>query len=140
MEPVSMVAVAIASALAAGAASGVTDVAKSAITDAYSVVKALLARKIGAQSKLVNAVEKLEAEPASAGRRLTLQEQAQAVKVDQDAEIMAAVQELLNRIKAQPSSKQHIESIQHAVGSYIAQADRGGPATVNVSGGKGKDD
>ena len=132
MEPVPTTA--IPSALAAGAASGVTEASKNAITDAYAAVKALLVQKFGPKSDLVDAVERVEASPTSSGRKETLQEEADAAKADQDPEIVAAARELLSRIKAVPGGEQHIHNVQKAVGSYIAQAGPGATATVNVSG------
>jgi hypothetical protein len=41
-----------------------------------------------------------------------------------------AARELLEHVKAQPDGEQHI---QNAIGSYIAQADRGGIAKVRVN-------
>src|SRR5262249_37027825 len=96
MEPV--LTTAILSALATGAASGVTEAGKNAVIDAYSGVKALLSRKFGPKSSLVVAVEKLEANPASVGRKQTLQEEADTAKADQDAEIVAAARELIGRV------------------------------------------
>ena len=138
MEPV--LTTALLSALAAGAASGVNEASKNAITDAYAAVKALLIRKFGPKSSLVDAVERVEAHPESAGRKQTLQEEADAAKADQDGEIVAAARELLGRIKALPSGEEHIRNAQTAVGNYIAQAGPGATAKVNVSGMKGKDD
>jgi len=132
MEPV--LTTALLSALAVGAASGVTEASKNAITDAYFAVKALLVRKFGPKSNLVDAVEKLEVSPASAGRKQVLQEEVDAAKADQDPEIVAAARELLSRIKAVPGGEQHIHNVQKAVGSYIAQAGPGATATVSVSG------
>ena len=137
MEPV--LTTALLSALAVGTASGVTEASKSAIADAYAGVKALLIRKFGPKSSLVDAVERVEASPASAGRKQTLQEEAVAAKADQDPEIVAAARELLSHVRALPGGEQHIQNVQHAVGNYIAQAGPAATATVNVVGVK-KDD
>jgi tetratricopeptide (TPR) repeat protein len=138
MEPI--LTTALLSALAAGAAKGVTAVSEKAITEAYNAVKALLIQKFGPKSGLVDAVERVEANPESAGRKQTLQEEADAAKADQDAEIVAAARALLSRVKALPDGEQHIQNVQKAVGNYIAQAGPGATAKVNVSGVKGKDD
>lgn len=123
MDPITT---AILAALAAGAA----DIGKKVIPDAYEGLKALIRRKFGSESELAQAVDKLEKNPNSAGRKETLREEVQTVKADQDPEILAAAQALLEQIKSQPGGEQHI---QMAIGSYIAQADRGSTASVNVN-------
>ena len=64
MEPVTT---AILAAIAAGATAGVADTVKNAIGDAYAGLKELLRRKFGGQSRMLEAVDRLEADPESAG-------------------------------------------------------------------------
>ena len=116
-----------------------TEASKNAITDVYAGVEASLIREFGPKNNLIDAVERLEANSASAGRKQTLQEEADAAKADQDQEIVAAARELLGRVKALPSGEEHIHNAQTAVGNYIAQAGPRATATVNVAGVK-KDD
>lgn len=127
MDPVTT---AILAALAAGAISGVTEMSKTAITDAYQKLKGLLVNKFGAKSKVVTAVDDLEEEPDSKGRQLTLQEQITKVKADQDQELVRAAQVLLREVRNQPGGEQHIQSI---VGNYNAQVYGSGQASVNVT-------
>jgi HetE-like protein len=127
MEPITFTA--IVAALSAGVAAGVGKVGESALVDAYQGLKAALKRKFGDQSEVVEAVDMLEKRPDSEGRRVTLKEEVERAKVDEDPDLKQAAQELLDRLKAQPGGEQHIQS---AIGSYIAQADRGSTATVNV--------
>ena len=63
-EPVTA---AILAAIAAGMSAGATDTAKKAIGDAYTGLKALLVRKLGAASEAVEAVSQLKKKPESAG-------------------------------------------------------------------------
>jgi hypothetical protein len=126
MDPIST---AILAALSAGAVSGLTEVSKTAITDAYSKLKALLTKKFGGESDVVHAVNEVEAKPDSAGRKATLQEEVAAVKADQDQEVLHAAQALLQLLQASPEGGQHIQT---AIGSYITQADRGSSASVNI--------
>src|SRR4051812_24833046 len=67
-EPVTT---AILAAIAAGAATGATETVKQAIADAYSSLKGLITCKLGSTSKAVEAVAKLEEDPASAGWKET---------------------------------------------------------------------
>jgi hypothetical protein len=126
MDPITA---AIVSAVSAGAISGLTEASKTAITDAYRKLKALLSKKCGGESDVVHAVNEVEAKPDSTGRQATLQEEVAAVKADQDQELLQAAQALLQLLQASPEGAQHVQT---ATGSYIAQADRGSSASVNI--------
>jgi hypothetical protein len=127
MDPITT---AIVAALAAGVTGGASELGKKAIVDSYIALKTLLKTKFGAASHMVKAVEDLEGTPDSKGRQQTLQEEVGKAHADQDVDIQQAAQELLTQLRAQPGGEQHI---QQAIGSYIAQADRGSSATVNVN-------
>jgi hypothetical protein len=127
MEPVTT---AILAAIAAGATAGVTDTAKKAIGDAYAGLKALLQQKFGSESKVLEAVDKLEADPGSAGWKETVGKEAAKTGANQDEDLIAAAEVILARLKELPAKQQ--QHIQTAIGSCIAQADRGGVASVTV--------
>ena len=127
MEPVTTI---ILSALVAGAAAGVTEVGKKLVVDGYEALKAALTAKFGADSELADAVAGLEKKPESDGRKQILDEEIVAAKVGADPELVALARAFLEQIESQPGGAQHI---QNAVGSYIAQADRGATATVTVT-------
>ncbi len=127
MEPITTV---ILSALIAGAAAGVGEAGKRLVVDGYEALKAALTARFGADSDLADAVAGLEKHPDSDGRKQTLHEEIVAVKADADPELVELARALLDQIESQPGGAQHI---QNAVGSYIAQADRGGTATVTVN-------
>src|SRR4051794_33978936 len=116
MEPVST---AIIAALSAGAASGVTDVAKKAIVEGYNDLKTLISKKFGTNTDVTEAIAELQAKPESPGRQQTVAEELNAVHASTDPELLHAAQSLLELIKALPQGEQHI---QHAVGTGIAQA------------------
>ncbi|CAK8719162.1 MAG: hypothetical protein CDV28_1265 [Candidatus Electronema aureum] len=82
-----------------------------AVGDAYEGVKALVQRKFGADHKMTKAIEELEQEPDSDGWKLVLQEAAKKAGADKDAEIMKAVQALLDAVKAQPGGEKAIQQI-----------------------------
>lgn len=127
MEPITFTA--IVAALSAGVVSGVSEVGKSALVDAYNGLKATLKRKFGDDSEVVKAVDTVEDEPDSDWRQGMLKEKLERAGVDQDPEIREAAEELREQVGCQPDGEQHI---QYARGSNIAQADRGSTATVNV--------
>jgi hypothetical protein len=129
MDPITMAIVAALAALGTGVVSGVTEVGKQAIVDGYGLLKGLLKRKFGDESEVVKSVERLETKPDSTGRQGMLQEELEAVKAAQDADIMQAAQALLKQIDAQPGGGQ---IIQHVVGNYNAVSGSGN-ATVNVN-------
>jgi predicted DsbA family dithiol-disulfide isomerase len=98
MDPITT---AIVTALSAGATSGLTEVSKTAVTDAYHRLKSLLKQKFGAGSEVVQAIDHLEAKPESAGRQETLQEEIVAVNAEQDHEVLAAAKQVLTLVHAQ---------------------------------------
>lgn len=97
MDPITT---AILAALSAGALSGLTVASKTAITDAYSKLKAMLRQKFGGESDVIHAVDQVETKPDSAGRKAMLQEEIAAVKADQDPEVLHAAQALLQMLQA----------------------------------------
>ncbi len=128
MEPVTT---AILAAIAAGATTGVTDTAKKAVGDAYAGLKAVLQRKFASEGKMLEAVEKLEADPESAGWKETVGKEAASAGANEDEDLIAAAKAVLAKLKELPAAEQ--QHIQTAIGSYIAQADRGGMASVTVN-------
>jgi hypothetical protein len=98
MDPITT---AIVAALSAGAVSGLTETSKTAITDAYTKLKDLLTKRFGARSNVVQAIEGLEARPASVGRKETLQEEIVAVQAEQDEELLAAAQGVMTLVQPQ---------------------------------------
>jgi hypothetical protein len=127
MEPITAT---LLSALAAGAAAGATEAGKKLVVDGYEALKGALTARFGADSELAGAVAGLERNPESDGRKQTLDEEIVAAKADEDPELVELARALLDEIESQPGGAKHI---QNAVGSYIAQADRGATASVTVT-------
>ena len=95
----------ITAAIVAAVTAGVTKVGGQAITDGYTVLKELLKRKFGAESKVVQAAEEVEANPQSKTRPGTLNEEVTAAKADQDPEILKAAEALLAKLKDTPGGQ-----------------------------------
>ena len=131
------IANAITAALTAGAVTGATDTAKKAIADSYEGLKSLIKAKLGAHSEAAEAIDKLEAKPASVARRETLSEELSDADAASDPELASAAQSLLELIRALPQGEKHI---QFAQGTGIAQADRGGIAKVIMHSPTAKND
>lgn len=89
--------------------SGLGKLGESIIKDSYEALKAMIKRKFGKDGKLTDAVEKLEENPTSAGRKLTLKEELEASKAYEDEEILQAAKALLEMIKALPGGQQIIQ-------------------------------
>jgi len=127
MDPITM---AIVAALSAGVVGGVTKLGEDILVDAYDALKAALKNSLGIDSEALKAVEALEKRPESAARREVLKEEIVASKANEDPDILNAAQVLLDHIRTRPDGMQHIQS---AVGSFIAQADRGSTANISVN-------
>jgi hypothetical protein len=132
-----MIVEAIIAAIAAGAASGATDVAKKALVDSYAGLKSLITKKFGGDSTAASAIKLLEAKPDSADRKQTLGEELESVNAGSDPELAAAAQALIALVRALPQGEKHI---QFAQGQGIAQADRGSTATVTYYAPPKKDE
>ena len=127
MDPISM---AIVAALTVGATSGLTEVAKAMITDAYQGLKSMINKKFGDKSNVITSIEVLEAKPQSVGRQQTLNEEIVDAQLAHDQEILQAAHSLLSLIKAEPGGESHV---QHITGNYNAVVQGHGNATVNVN-------
>jgi hypothetical protein len=106
MDPITAAIVAALPALAAGIVSG-------AVKDAYAGLKSLIPHKCGATSAVAKSVDDLEADPKSEGRAIVLSEQVKKVNAPSDAEIMAAVNKLVEALandKAAGNSSVHIHT------------------------------
>jgi hypothetical protein len=127
MDPISA---AIIASVIAGLVKGTGDVAQKVLVDGYGRLKGLLARRFGDQSEVVEAVQGLEARPDSAARRELVVEEVQRSGADSDEELLKVARDLLARIQQDPGIG---SSVQQAIGSYIAQADRQSHAEVKVN-------
>src|SRR6266700_1710128 len=86
IDPISA---ALIAAAVAGATSGLTDVSKTAVMDAYHALTTAIGKRFGQEHAVVKAVEALEGKPTSAGRQSTLVEEVTEVGADRDAELLA---------------------------------------------------
>ncbi len=92
---------------------GIAGVGKDAIKDSYNALKGALKKKFSETSDLAEAVDKLEKNPDSEGRKATLQEEIEAVNAHEDGELIQLAQALLGKIKEQPGGQQIINQTQN---------------------------
>jgi hypothetical protein len=88
-------------ALAAGALQGLTEIGKTALSEAYIKLKGLLTRKFGATSGVMRAVAQLETKSDSPHRQGGLHEELAAVNAGHDPEIVAAASHLYALVQQQ---------------------------------------
>src|SRR3954451_22772977 len=119
----------IVTALLGGLAAATGKVATKAVEDTYAALKGLLVRKLGDNSEAAEAVTKLEAKPDSDAQKGMVVEELKAAKVGDDPELVEAARRLQAALDQLPAEGR--AHVQHAVGSYIAQASSGSSATVN---------
>lgn len=120
----------IVAALLGGIAASTNKVASKAVEDAYGALKGLLVGKLGEKSNAVEAVAKLEAKPDSEGRKATVAEELKTMKAADHPDLLDAARQLQTALDQLPIESR--AQVQHAIGSYIAQASEGSTATVNV--------
>ena len=125
MDPVTT---AILGALAAGGLAGLNDMVGKAVGDAYAGLKSLIGRRAGHED-VSKAFAEVEAKPASAGRRATLEEEITAAGLDRDEEVLAAARDLIERLGGAAAAGQ---VVQQAYGTGIAQAAHGSSASVSM--------
>ncbi len=128
MDPITTT---ILAALVAGVAAGATEVGKKAIVDAYEGLKTIIKGKFGDQSDLAQAVQKLEDKPDSEGRKVTLQEEVEAAQADKDAEILAAVQALEEKLSQHGDER--VQKMLRSEGGEQIMRGRGGKQTQEMS-------
>ena len=111
MDPITAAIMAVLPALA-------SDVVKAGVKDAYDGLKAVIRRKWGDTAPISKAIAAVEDDPKSKAQAAVLQEKVEAVNAKDDADVMKALQALLEQMKA------------HNVGGDVASKIQ-----LNISGG-----
>ncbi|MGW4771836.1 hypothetical protein ACWEO2_27830 [Nocardia sp. NPDC004278] len=129
MDPVTL----IAAAVAAGAAAGAGETAKRAVADCYVALKGLISRQYGVVDAEVIGVE---SEPEEPLRRQLLARQLEKAGAGQDLEVRAAAEELLRVIAIQAPDAAY------AVGVKLSRVEASGQIeitdiAVTADGGMG---
>jgi hypothetical protein len=121
---------AIVEAVKAGLHTAGPKLLEKTASEAYTYLKDLLRKKLGAKHDVHEAVTALEKQ-ASPGRTAVLSEEIAKTNVPHDAEMNAAARALIEALR---SIQPHSSNTQTATGSNIAQANDHSTATVTVSG------
>ncbi|XOF33821.1 MAG: hypothetical protein ACL93V_00545 [Candidatus Electrothrix sp. YB6] len=79
-------------------ASAVGSLGLEGVKHGYTRLKELLQGKFGEQSALADAVEQLEKNPDSAGRKAVVAEELAKVGADKDEEVLAAARQLQDKL------------------------------------------
>lgn len=108
MDPVTMVAAAVA----AGAAAGASETTKQAVSDAYRALKDLLARRYRSVD-----IDAVESDPESVERRETLSEELLTAGAAADEEVLAAAHDVLVVVY------RHARPVAETVGVHLRRID-----------------
>ena len=73
----------------------------------------MLKKKFGAESDLIDAIEKLEKSPDRDDRKATLKTEIEIAKVNNDSEILQLAQDLIDKLKEQPGGQAAIDQTQN---------------------------
>lgn len=117
MEPVTL----IAAAVAAGAATGMGDAAKSVVTDSYTALKRLLSRKYGVIDAVVVDVEN---DPEEVVTRQYLARKLETAGAGSDLELLAAAEDVLRVVEENEAAAAA------AVGITLTRLSAGSDITV----------
>jgi len=81
---------------------------QTVIKDAYDALKGALQQKFGADSDLVEAVDKLEKKPDSNARQAVLQEEIEVSKAAQSPELVRLAESLVEKLNGLPGAQVEI--------------------------------
>ncbi len=124
MDPTTIIVTAIVGALG--------KLSESVVKDTYEKLKSTLAKKYSKHSELADAVEKLEKKPDSVGRAQTLKEEIDAVKADQDPEVVKLAQALLDELNRLGISSGSSTVVQQAGDNVIQIAGPVSGSTISL--------
>lgn len=125
MEPITAAIVAVLPTLAA-------DTVKSAVKDSYEGLKGVIRRKWGDTGPLSKAISALEENPRSKGQAAVLEEQMVAAKAAEDAEVLQALHQLIEQMKAHGIGDESVARIQFTMSGGVVQGVAG-PRTYGLA-------
>ena len=108
MDPVTT---AIMAAIAGGVASGGSKSVEKPVTDACEGLNDILKRKLGSDSDVLVALQRVAAQPEREGHRVTLCEEIQEAPVDEGLEILRTAELLRDMIQEQPDRRKLVQQL-----------------------------
>jgi len=105
MDPITLAIMGVLPALAA-------DTVKQGVKDAYDGLKAVIVRKWGQAAPISKAVAALEEDPTSKAQAGVLAEKVEAVNATEDSEVVQALRQLVEAMKAHGVGEKATSAIQ----------------------------
>jgi hypothetical protein len=102
-----------------------SDVVKSGLNDAYQGLKAVIRRKWGDSAPINKAITALEEDPKSKAQAAVLDEKVGAVKAADDSEVLQALQQLVEQMKARGVGGEAVAKIQFNMTGGVVQGVAG---------------
>ena len=114
MDPITAAIMAVLPALA-------SDVVKAGVKDAYDGLKAVIRRKWGDTAPISKAIAAVEEDPKSKAQAAVLQEKVESVNAKDDADVMKALQALVEQMKAHNVGGEAVAKIHLAISGGTVQ-------------------
>lgn len=92
--------------------SGIASIGKVVIKGGYTALKNHLIEKLGAESDLIDAVERYEKKPDSEARKAAIQEEVELSGVENHPDMVKLARDLIEQIKQQPGGQDIINQSQ----------------------------
>lgn len=105
---------------------------QDAIKDSYDALKEALKKKFGAESDLVDAVNKLERDPKREDRQATVKTEVEIAKDTDDNELKKLAQNLLDKISKKPGGEKMINNITQNTKAKYGAISGTGHATLEI--------
>jgi hypothetical protein len=112
--------------------SALTNLAKAGIKEAFDGLKSVIRQKWGDDSPLSRAISAIEESPNSKARAAVVEEEADAVKLGDQPDVVQALQKLIEQMKAQGVGGEGVAGIHLNIRGGTQQGIIG---AGNVSGG-----
>lgn len=118
MDPITTAIMAVLPALA-------SDAVKAGIKDAYDGLKAVIRRKWGDAAPISKAIAAVEQDPKSKAQAAVLEEKVGAVKAAEDPEVVKALHQLVEQMKAHGVGGEAVAKIQFNMSGGVVQGIAG---------------
>ncbi|MGO1077256.1 hypothetical protein [Inquilinus sp. CA228] len=118
MDPITTAILAILPALA-------SDMIQSGVKDAYEALKAVIRRKWGDAAPVSEAITAIEEDPTSKAQAAVLEEKVAAANVAEDPDVLEALRQLVEQMKAHGVDGEAVARIQFSMSGGVVQGVAG---------------